>query len=163
MELIRQWDVDGIDMRIGKQLLIPSIGSRRAELARDSTSLALVARRQRSKGGTRCLAHCRDDALNCNRRGAEDAPIDLLRHGRGRSGCCCRELRVKAALHARDVRAHAEEQFERHRSLKHCHSVAVESSTAVLASRTEQLGEQRHVDDFGDPQRWSQRFGRYWY
>ena len=60
---------------------------------------------------------------------------------------------MEPALHARDIRVDAEEELERHRALEHGHAVAVESATAMLARGAEQCGQQRNLDDLGDPQR----------
>lgn len=70
VELIRQRDVDGIDVRVGEQLLVPGIGARSAEFVRDCTSLALVARGEGEEGGARRFTHRGYHPLNRDRRGA---------------------------------------------------------------------------------------------
>ena len=48
------------------------------------------------------------------------------------SGSRGAELGVEAALHARDIRSDAEEQVERHGTLKYRHAIAIQRATAVL-------------------------------
>ena len=76
MEVVRERDVDGVDVGVGEEFLVRAIGPRDVELRRNGRRAAWLARRDRVHRAPSGATDSRDDLLSADVRRRQDSPAD---------------------------------------------------------------------------------------
>jgi hypothetical protein len=80
VKLVGEWIVDGLNLRVGEQLFVRSIGLRDAQGACNLLGLAQVARGNRAHLDPITLLHGRQDFLNPDCGRAQNSPANFVWH-----------------------------------------------------------------------------------